>query len=583
MRKNLETIKPYAVDELDRKKYIRLDFMENTAGCSPKVIDAMKKINAKIIGMYPDYSGINNKLARVLGITKKKFILTNGSDEAIRLVIDAIVGEQEEIILIEPTFSMFDFYAKTAGANIVALRFKDNFSFPMEELLSSINAKTKLVILCNPNNPTGTIVDEKDIIDVADRLKEKSGGMLLVDEAYYEFSDITVLPYIIGCDNRNIAPRKNMIITRTFSKAWGLASLRIGLIIADETVIPDIKKIASPFSLNYAAVVALSAALDDKEYVKNYVDYVTTQRNVLEKKAEMLGFNVTPSYANFVLANFSDKADYYANAIMQKGILVKNLDKKIKGFLRISIGSEEEMTIFYIALAEIRLQLMFEKVDTILFDMDGVLVDVSNSYRVAIREAVNYFLKKNGIDKQITFEIIQFFKEKGRLNNDWDCSKAIIESYGITVPMQEIISKFDEICFGGAIDNEKLIVNLDMLSMLSKKYKLGIVTGRPRRDADYTIKKFGLDKYFSCIVTLDDVAKSKPDPEGIGKAINALGGKTCAYIGDTVDDIIAAKNALCISVGIIPPAASDNTFLILKNKGAEIVFDNINKLLEGLN
>ena len=207
--------------------------------------------------------------------------------------------------------------------------------------------------------------------------------------------------------------------------------------------------------------------------------------------------------------------------------------------------------------------------------MDGVLVDVSKSYRVAIKQTAEYFLK----NKKISYNEIQKYKEKGGLNNDWDCTQAILQDNGVNKSRDEIQQKFDEICVGGVIDNETLIVDLKLLDQISKKYNLAIITGRPRRDAEYTIKKFGLDKYFKTVLTLDEFSDKS---DGINFCIEKFNSKKAIYIGDTVDDIKAANDSNIDSIGIIPPSPSARIKEILQAQGAKIVLDNISQITEVL-
>ena len=213
----------------------------------------------------------------------------------------------------------------------------------------------------------------------------------------------------------------------------------------------------------------------------------------------------------------------------------------------------------------------------LIFDMDGVLIDVSKSYRVAIKKTAEFFL-----NKKISFETIQKYKEKGGLNNDWDCTQAILRDNGLNIDKKKIIKKFDEIYLGGTIDNEKLIVDRKLLNQLSKKYKLGLLTGRPKRDAVYTLNKFDLEKFFQEIVTLDDVSKGKPDPEGILKVMKRLEVSEAYYLGDTVDDMETAVNADIKGIGIIPPGVKDVKTLtkLLTDNGAVKVLNSVNDIAE---
>ena len=217
----------------------------------------------------------------------------------------------------------------------------------------------------------------------------------------------------------------------------------------------------------------------------------------------------------------------------------------------------------------------------ILFDMDGVLVDVSSSYRKAIQKTVGFFT-----DKEAAADEIQEFKQKGGYNNDWDLTEAIIKKRGKLVPKAEIIEKFQELYFGdkgkgGFIENEKWLLSKNILEKLHVKYMLGIVTGRPREETLYVLKKFQVENLFDAVVFMEDYPadKAKPDPYPIRLALEKLGSKAAVYVGDSVDDITAAKKAGIKAIGCIPPGVSDSPLReLLLERGAEKIFKEITEI-----
>src|SRR3989338_11139547 len=263
---NKNTADKYNPVNEGRKGKLRLDFNENTLGCSPKVIAAIKKIAAEELASYPEYAAFKKKLAKYLKVDVNNLMLTNGADEAISLVFNAYLKRNATVIIPTPSFEMLNVYAQNLGAKIVSIPYnkkesdKDNssvkneFIFPTEALLTAINPKTKLVVLVNPNNPTGTAIAKDDIIKIIQKAK-KNKSIVLIDEAYYEFYGRSSL----GLLNKY----NNLIIIRTFSKAFGLAGLRLGYAIADKNRINEIKKISSTYNVNSIAVIAANAALND--------------------------------------------------------------------------------------------------------------------------------------------------------------------------------------------------------------------------------------------------------------------------------------------------------------------------------
>ena len=224
------------------------------------------------------------------------------------------------------------------------------------------------------------------------------------------------------------------------------------------------------------------------------------------------------------------------------------------------------------------------KIAGVLFDMDGVLVDVSASYRLAIKKTAEYYL-----EKRVSFKEIQSYKAKSGYNNDWDLTEAIMLSRGLKAPKNEIIKTFQSFYlgrnFGGLINNENWLMDIDTIEQLSKDYKLGIVTGRPRKETGYTLKKFGTGEYFDAVITMDDVqGKEKPDPHGINLALKKLDIQQAVYVGDNIDDVKAAVSAGIIPIGIIGTNIGNRQKVIAsyRKSGAKYILKNVNDIREVL-
>jgi histidinol-phosphate aminotransferase len=564
IKESVKQMEPYKPPLENRTNTLRFDFNENTLGPSPKVLNLFRKVEGSYLASYPEYAELKTNIAEYAGVNSENVILTNGSDEAINLLISSTIGKDDKVIIISPTFQMFKFYAQIQGANIVNLNYKKDFTFPTEKALNTINEKTRLVILCNPNNPTGSIIQNKDIEKIARRIVN---GVVLVDEAYYEFSKQTAINLLNKYEN--------ILITRTFSKAFGLAGLRLGYLIGNEKLIALLQRGNSPYNVNSLAVRCGIVALNDIDYIENYVKEVNQSKKLLYKFLDEKQIKFYKSATNFVLIKFGKQTNYVFEQLKKTKILVRNVSKQplLEGCLRITVGTTYQTKYFLQELEKILSR------PVLIFDLDGVLVDVSQSYRTAIKKTAEYFTKK-----KVSFSEIQNFKEKGGLNNDWDLTEAIISDKGIDVPKNKIIQKFQEYYLGKEklINKEKWLLSRNRIKKLSEEYKLAIVTGRPKQEAVYALKKFGFEEYFETIVTLDDIpeGKEKPNPFSLKLALKKMGAEEGIYVGDSIDDAIAAKRARIEFIGVLPPKTKSKTLeRLMKKNGATKVFKKVRELV----
>lgn len=331
---NVEEMEEYAPPLECRRGLLRLDFNENTVGPSPKVLEALKNLKDEDLASYPEYSKFKAGLASYLDIKESELLLTNATDEAINVIMQAYVDKDDEVIIPVPTFAMFKFYAQAAAAKITEVLYSANLSFPAKKVLSRINKKTKVVILCNPNNPTGTLIDKEDVIKILEKAKN---SIVLVDEAYNQFTKQSCKDLVDKYDN--------LIVIQTFSKAFGLGGLRLGYIISNENNINNIGRVLSPYSVNSAAVIAGAAALKDKDYMDWYVAEVEKGKKYVLEQFRKLGIKTYPTAANFFLAKFGNKAGEICAKLREKGILVRDRSSYplLKGCVRITIGTKNQM------------------------------------------------------------------------------------------------------------------------------------------------------------------------------------------------------------------------------------------------
>ncbi|OGJ85512.1 MAG: histidinol-phosphate transaminase [Candidatus Raymondbacteria bacterium RifOxyA12_full_50_37] len=326
-------MRPYNPPLEGRRAYIRLDFNENSQGCSPKVIDALKQIDRHTIAAYPEYNAFRKKLAEFMGLSSSRILPTNASDEGIMTVFQTFLDARNRIVLPVPTFAMFTFYAQVLDLEIVEVLYNPDLSFPVEQTLMALTPDTKAVVLVSPNNPTGTSIPRNAIIAIAEKMKDR---LVLLDEAYYEFNKTTAADLI--------EKYRNLIILRTFSKAFGMAGLRLGIIISCEENIAAMAKAHSPYSISALTATLAMAALDDPDYAFAYAEQVRANKAVLQKELTAMGIKSLASDANFILARFNDKCKAIEQGLKENGILVRDRssDPLLQGCLRITVGTSEQ-------------------------------------------------------------------------------------------------------------------------------------------------------------------------------------------------------------------------------------------------
>jgi histidinol-phosphate aminotransferase len=313
---------------------LRLDFNESTIGCSPRVLAQLRSLDAETLARYPEREPLESEVGDFLGLDAAQVLLTNGVDEAIHLLCSTYLEPGDEAIIVVPTFAMYAIFAQAEGARLVQVLSGENFAFPFEEVLSRISKRTRLIAVANPNNPTGVAVTGDILLQVA---RAAPQAAVLVDEAYFEFHQETML--------NHAARPSNLFVARTFSKAYGLAGLRLGILAGDSGQMAMVRRCASPYNVNAVALAVLPEALRDQEYVKNYVAEVQHGRGLLEGELRTLDLEYWSSRANFVLVRVGPAHAEFIQAMRTLGILVRdrNSDPGCEGCVRLTVGSGEDM------------------------------------------------------------------------------------------------------------------------------------------------------------------------------------------------------------------------------------------------
>ncbi len=334
VRRSVLRMKAYAPPLEGREDKLRLDLNENTIGCSPAVTRALRHLSRKQIAMYPEYQRITARLARSIGVRPEELHLTNGGDDALRLIFDVFVDPGSTVLFPEPTFPMYRMYAELYGAGVITPRFDEEMNFPTAEIVAGLRRRPRAVFLANPNNPTGNLLALPDLRRI---LRAARGTAVVVDEAYVEFSGWSAAPWV--------RRYPHLVVARTYSKASGLAGLRLGCLIARPEVVELFRRVAPPFNVNIAALVAAEAAARDSAAVRRYVAEVRRTRSEFEKSLQGLGYRTFPSVANFVLVDFGRRGLEIMRRLRGAGILVRDrsADFGRPGMVRVSIGTRREM------------------------------------------------------------------------------------------------------------------------------------------------------------------------------------------------------------------------------------------------
>jgi histidinol-phosphate aminotransferase len=342
-RESVRTLKEYH-PPLGNREGLRLDFNENTAGCSPRVLQRLRQIDGENLARYPVRDTGELAVATHFGISPAEVVLTNGTDEAIHLICETYLEPADEAIIVVPTFAMFEIYAAQTGAKVISIPAAKDFEFPTDAVIAAISPRTRFIAVANPNNPTGTFVHIGDLVRIAEAA---SNAAVLIDEAYFHFAGETAAPRW-----REIP---NLFVSRTFSKVYGMAGLRIGVLMGNGEQMQMLRRASSPYNLNSVALACLPEALADEQYVSNYVTECLQGRRELESELAAWSVKYWPSRANFVLMYLGAECKPFVQQMRARGILVRDRssDYGCKDCVRITVGIREHNQRMLSALREV--------------------------------------------------------------------------------------------------------------------------------------------------------------------------------------------------------------------------------------
>ncbi len=349
VRKVVSEIKPYKqgkpIEEVKReyklKKIYKMASNENPLGPSPRAVSAIKK-SLEGINLYPD--GTCFYLKKALSTKYKldidNLVIGNGSDELIVLALQAFINKGDEVIIADPTFLVYKLAAKLAEAKIISVPLKD-FKYDLEAMQAKITPRTKMIFVANPDNPTGSYANNKQVAEFLKALPENV--VVFFDEAYFEYAQ-TIKDYP---DTMQYLKRGNIIVSRTFSKIYGLGGMRIGWAAASKEIIGYLNQVREPFNVNSLAQVAAIAALNDKTHIAQSRKIVNEGKTFFAKEFKIMNLFFVPSAANFILIEVGRNSKIIYKKLLSKGIIVREMSAwGLNGFIRITIGNMKENKLF---------------------------------------------------------------------------------------------------------------------------------------------------------------------------------------------------------------------------------------------
>ncbi len=320
---------------LANRSMLRLDFNENTFAPSPKVMDRLRQTTAESLTIYPERQHVEVQVAGHFSLEPDQVLLTNGVDEAIHLLCCAFLEDGDEALISTPTFFMYDVSINMMTPQLKRIQADASLEFPFDRFLAAITPKTKLIMVASPNNPTGAIVSRAHLLAICAAAPH---AVVFVDEAYFHFHGETTLP--------DVGTVPNLIVGRTFSKAYGLANLRIGMLAGNPQLLGYIRKVSSPYNVNGVALDVLPFALEDRDYLDWYITEVHAGRDRVTQALTEMNVRFWPSHANFVLFEIGPRHKELVSRMREKGVLLRDrsADPGCDGYVRITIGIADHVT-----------------------------------------------------------------------------------------------------------------------------------------------------------------------------------------------------------------------------------------------
>ncbi|MFH2006277.1 MAG: aminotransferase class I/II-fold pyridoxal phosphate-dependent enzyme [bacterium] len=558
----IERISAYRVPRPPIPVDLRLDGNEGQPPPAA-VLAALGEHDPELLRRYPDAARLEGLLAQRLAVPADRLLVTAGADDAFDRICRALVCPGRKMIVPEPTFSMIERFVALSGGELVSIPWPGP-RYPTAQVLAALGPDVTAVAVVSPNNPTGAVASRQDVERIAEAAPQ---ALVVIDHAYVEFGqeDLTSLAL----------ERPNVVVLRTLSKAWGMAGLRVGYAVASTQVLEWLRIAGHPYAVSgpSLALAARWLARGD-ETVSAFVAQVARERPALEELLRGAGGRVAASQGNFAFARFGS-ALWVRDGLAGQGIGVRAFpgDPLLDDAVRLTCpGNEAEFARLTTAL-----RTLFEP-EALLFDMDGVLADVSRSYRRAIVETARHY------GCELTLADVAAETALGDANNDWVLTRRLLKKRGVDVALDQVTKTFEELYQGtperpGLREQESLLVPRAALEKLGSRLRLGIVTGRPRADAERFLSQYDIGGCFDAVICMED-APLKPDPAPVRLALERLAVERAWMLGDTPDDIRAARSAGVLPLGALFQPGDSMIDESLFRAGAARVLRNISELME---
>lgn len=524
-----------------RRQKIRLDFNENTVGFA----EHFPELEPTHLLAYPEYADLQKALAEFLQLSEDRFLLTNGSDEGLFVAAFTFLEPGDKALVNSPTFALIPHYLRLCGAELKEIPVQDN----LEPDLKAIEAQlqdTKLAMFASPDNPTGGTIPLPTLEKWLEQFPET---VFVLDEAYFEYHGHTALHL----------QKENLIVSRTFSKAWGLAGLRLGLLAAHPQTIEWMKRVRSPYSVNAVAAKSLLRFLPRAQQVQLQADAAMQRKAETIRQLQKRGYRVHPGAANFFLLWAGPFAKLLSQYLAHHGILTRDRSSlyKMSGSVRISVGSEGENQQLLQKIDD------FQKSHALLFDLDDTLVDTSQSYDAAVEQLTG-----------CTHQELQNLRAEGGFNDDWTAAHELLTRAQKPKPLEQVIQEGKEIYARIAHQKETPYFQESWLQSWRKRHRTFIFTGRPRDEYELVWGE-RLQPHFDDVLCLGEHGfPGKPCPDGLHHLMRKHQLEGGIYIGNSVDDMRAAKAAGLFAVGITTNQSAET----LQQAGADLIIRRLEEL-----